>query len=133
MRRRVVVGLLVLVSLVLITVYFRESPNGSLHSFQSAGSSVLRPFEIAADRIARPFQDAYNWTADVFHAKNENKQLREDVKKLRQQAIQNSAAAGNRATNANRTRKPPSAEVTSLDALLVWVGMSNPPIIRCLM
>jgi rod shape-determining protein MreC len=93
LRRRLVVGLLVLASLVMITVYFRESPNGSLHGFQSAGATALRPFEIAANRIARPFQDAYNWTADVFHAKNENKQLREDVKTLRQQAIQNSATA----------------------------------------
>ena len=93
MRRRAVVGLLVLASLVLITVYFRESPNGSLHGFQSAGATVMRPFEIAADRIARPFQDAYNWTADVFHAKQENKQLRQDVKKWRQQAIQSSATA----------------------------------------
>ena len=93
LRRRLVVGLLVLASLVMITVYFRESPNGSLHGFQSAGATVLRPFEVAANRIARPFQDAYNWTADVFHAKQENKQLRQDVKKLRQQAIQNSATA----------------------------------------
>jgi rod shape-determining protein MreC len=77
----------------MITVYFRESPNGGLHSVQSAGASALRPFEIAANRIARPFQDAYNWTADVFHAKKENKQLRQDVKDLQQQAIQNSAAA----------------------------------------
>jgi rod shape-determining protein MreC len=93
LRRRLVVGLLVLASLVMITVYFRESPNGSLHGFQSAGATALRPFEVAANRIARPFQDAYNWTADVFHAKQENKQLRQDVKKLRQQAIQNSATA----------------------------------------
>jgi rod shape-determining protein MreC len=93
MRRRLVVGLLVLASLVMITVYFRESPNGSLHGFQSAGATALRPFEVAANRIARPFQDAYNWTADVFHAKQENKQLREDVKKWRQQAIQSSATA----------------------------------------
>jgi rod shape-determining protein MreC len=77
----------------MITVYFRESPNGSLHGVQSAGASALRPFEIAANRIARPFQDAYNWTADVFHAKKENKQLREQVKKLQQQAIQTSAGA----------------------------------------
>ena len=61
----------------MITVYFRESPNGSLHGFQSAGSTALRPFEIAANRIARPFHDAYNWTADVFHAKAENKQLKQ--------------------------------------------------------
>ena len=93
LRRRLVVGLLVLASLVMITVYFRESPNGSLHGFQSAGSTALRPFEIAANRIARPFHDAYNWTADVFHAKAENKQLREDNKRLQQQAIQ-AATAG---------------------------------------
>jgi rod shape-determining protein MreC len=93
MRRRAVVGLLVLASLVMITVYFRESPSGSLHGFQSAGATVMRPFEVAANRIARPFQDAYNWTADVFHAKDENKQLRKDVKKWKQQAIQNAAAA----------------------------------------
>jgi rod shape-determining protein MreC len=93
LRRRLVVGLLVLVSLVMITVYFRESPNGSLHGFQSAGSTVLRPFEIAANRVARPFHDAYNWTADVFHAKAENKQLREDNKRLQQQAIQSASKA----------------------------------------
>jgi rod shape-determining protein MreC len=87
LRRRLVVGVLVLASLILITVYFRESPNGSLHSFQSGGATVLRPFEIAANRIVRPFKDAYGWTADIFHAKSENEQLREDVKRWRQQAI----------------------------------------------
>jgi rod shape-determining protein MreC len=92
LRRRLVVGLLVLASLVMITVYFRESPNGTLHGFQSAGSTALRPFEVAANRIARPFHDAYNWTADVFHAKQENEQLKEENTRLRQQAIQ--AATG---------------------------------------
>jgi rod shape-determining protein MreC len=91
-----VVGLLVLASLAMITVYFRESPNGSLHDVQSAASSALRPFEIAANRIARPFEDAYNWTADIFHAKSENEKLREQVKDLRQQAIQASAAVEER-------------------------------------
>src|SRR4029450_2614914 len=90
--RRPVVGLLVLASLVMITVYFRESPNGTLHGFQSAGSTALRPFQVAANRLARPFHDAYNWTADVFHAKQENEQLKEENTRLRQQAIQ--AATG---------------------------------------
>jgi rod shape-determining protein MreC len=92
LRRRLVVGLLVLASLAMITVYFRESPNGALHDFQSTASSALRPFEIAANRVARPFQDAYNWTADIFHAKSENEKLRQEVKDLRQQAIQASGA-----------------------------------------
>lgn len=77
----------------MITVYFRESPNGGLHGFQSAGASAMRPFEIAADRIARPFRDAYGWTADLFHAKSENKKLRDEVDRLSQVAIQNVTAA----------------------------------------
>jgi rod shape-determining protein MreC len=91
-----VVGLLVLASLAMITVYFRESPNGGLHDFQSAASSVLRPFEIAANRVARPFEDAWTWTADVFHAKSENEKLRQQVKDLRQQAILASQAVEDR-------------------------------------
>jgi rod shape-determining protein MreC len=91
-----VVGLLVLASLAMITVYFRESPNGGLHDFQSAASSVLRPFEIAASRVARPFEDAWNWTADVFHAKSENEKLRQQVEDLRQQAILASQAVEDR-------------------------------------
>lgn len=86
------VGLLVLASLAMITVYFRESPNGVLHDFQSASSSALRPFEIAASRVARPFEDAYGWTADLFHAKSENEKLRQQVKDLTQQAIQRTEA-----------------------------------------
>jgi rod shape-determining protein MreC len=101
LKRRLVVGLLVLASLAMITVYFRESPSGSLHDFQSAGSSALRPFEIAANRVARPFEDAWNWTADIFHAKSENEKLREQVKDLRQQAILASQAVEDR----NRFRR----------------------------
>ncbi len=82
-------GLLVLASLTMITVYFREAPSGGMHDFQSVGASVLRPFEIAADRVARPFTDAYDWTADLFHAKSENKDLREKVNALQKQVILN--------------------------------------------
>jgi rod shape-determining protein MreC len=92
LKRRLVVGLLVLASLAMITVYFRESPNGGLHDAQSVGSSALRPFEIAANRVARPFKDAYGWTSDIFHAKSENEKLRQQVKDLTQQTIQSSEA-----------------------------------------
>ena len=90
------VGVLVLASLAMITVYFRESPNGGLHDLQSTASSALRPFEIGANRVAQPFEDLYNWTADIFHAKSENERLREEVKNLQQQAIQESGAVQER-------------------------------------
>jgi len=93
LKRRLVVGLLILASLALITGYFRESSNGGLHGFQSVGASALRPFEIGANRVARPFRDAYNWTAGLFHAKSDNERLRKEVAQLQQQAIQSSSAA----------------------------------------
>lgn len=85
--------MLVLASLAMITVYFRESPNGGLHGFQSTGASAMRPFEIAANRIARPFEDVYHWTSDLFHARAENKTLRKQLSAARRQAIENATAA----------------------------------------
>jgi rod shape-determining protein MreC len=125
LRRRLVVGLLVLVSLVMITVYFRESPNGRLHGFQSAGSTALRPFEIAANRIARPFHDAYNWTADVFHAKQENEQLKEENTRLRQQVIQAATGAQEAAALQKLLRRALAYQDYAKTAVAVEV-LSNP-------
>lgn len=91
-RRRTVVGILVFISLALVTVYFRESDSGFLHSAQSTGSSVLKPFEVAADRVASPFEDAASWFGGLLHAKSENKKLRRQLDQLRAQAILNQSA-----------------------------------------
>jgi rod shape-determining protein MreC len=87
LRRRLVVGTLVVVSLALVTVYFREADGGPLHSVQSTAASVLRPFEVAAERVARPFRDAASWAGGLFDAKAENKKLKAEVEELRQQVI----------------------------------------------
>ncbi len=85
-------GALVLLSIVLITIYFRESSGGGLHGVQSTGAAVLRPFEVGAERVAAPFRDAYNWFAGLVHAKSENARLRTQVDKYRQLAIQSKNA-----------------------------------------
>jgi len=97
-----VAGVLVLLSIGLITVYFRESAGGGLHQVQSAGSTVLRPFEVAADRVSQPFRDAYGYFAGLIHAKSENSELRKQVEQLRQQASLNLSAVGE---NADLRRK----------------------------
>jgi rod shape-determining protein MreC len=84
---------LVLLSLALVTVYFRESSNGALHEAQRVAVSVTTPFQIAAERVARPFQDAWGWTSDLLGAKGENEELRAEVEALRQQVVANETAA----------------------------------------
>ena len=71
LRARLVALGLVLVSLALLTVYFRESSGGPVHGAQRIVVSVLTPFEAAAERVSRPFRDAYGWTSDLFQAKGE--------------------------------------------------------------
>jgi rod shape-determining protein MreC len=92
LRRRIVLGLLVLLSLALITVSFRESESGPLHDAQGAVASVLQPLEVAVERVARPFRDAYGWTKDLFGARSENEQLRAENQLLQQQLIQAESA-----------------------------------------
>jgi rod shape-determining protein MreC len=85
LRRRIVVGFLVLLSLVLITLSFRSSV---LDPVQGFGASVLRPFEVAANRVARPFRDSVSWTQGVFKAKAENRKLVAENAKLTQEVSQ---------------------------------------------
>ncbi|TML04441.1 MAG: rod shape-determining protein MreC [Actinobacteria bacterium] len=86
LRRRGVVVSLVVLSLILITISFRESSTGPLSGVQAAGATVLRPFEVAAERVARPFRDVYGYFAGLVHVKRENGRLKAEVNQLRQQA-----------------------------------------------
>jgi rod shape-determining protein MreC len=79
---------LVLVSLGLITVYFRESSGGSLHGAQRIGLSILMPFEVAGERISRPFRNAWDYSAELVGAKDENERLRQEVAALQKKLIE---------------------------------------------
>jgi rod shape-determining protein MreC len=86
------VGGLVLLSLILITISFRQPTGGVLHRVEAAGATVLRPFEVAAERVARPFRDVYGYFAGLVHVKQENSRLKQEVNQLRQQALQGESA-----------------------------------------
>jgi len=93
LRRRIVAAVLVVLSLSMLTAYFREAESGPMHGVQGAAASVLHPFQVGAERVARPFRDAYGWTSGLFDARSENERLRDQLQLLRQQAIQNASAA----------------------------------------
>ena len=84
LRRRLVVGALVVVALALVTVSFRSD---GLTPVQDAGSQALRPFQVAAERLSRPFRDAYGWSSGLVHARSENERLKREVDQLRAQAV----------------------------------------------
>jgi rod shape-determining protein MreC len=86
-------GVLVLLSIALLTVYFRESASGPLHRTQGVGAAILRPFEVGAERIARPFRDVYGYFHGLAVARSENGRLRAEAEHYRQLYLQNATAA----------------------------------------
>ncbi|MBV9192757.1 MAG: rod shape-determining protein MreC [Solirubrobacterales bacterium] len=96
-RRRAVLGLLVAVSVVLLTAYFRESPNSPLHTVQRGIVEVLSPIQSGASKALKPVRDVAGWFSDTFQAKTQRDQLQKEV-----QALHSELATAQRAVVENR-------------------------------
>ena len=121
LRRRLVVGVLVVLSLLLITIYFRESSTGGLHNLQGAAATVLRPFQVGAERVSSPFRDAYAWFDGLVDAKSENERLRAEVESLRQQVLNQTALQENRQLREILDYRAPAAYPNGVDLVTASV------------
>jgi rod shape-determining protein MreC len=68
-RRRAVLVLLVIVSLVLLSSHFSEGSSGPLHGIQRGLATILAPIEEGADRALKPARDLVNWFDETFEAR----------------------------------------------------------------
>jgi rod shape-determining protein MreC len=96
-----VLGLLVGVSLILLTAYFGESPNSVLHTVQRGIVQVLSPIQEGASKALKPVRDIAGWFSDTFHAKSERDRLRQEVRTYRWELAQAQSAL---AQNAQLTK-----------------------------
>ena len=87
-RRRAVLVALVALSLILVTAYFGESPNGGLHAVQRGAMEVLAPIQEGANRILKPFRDAFGWFGSTLDAKEQRDELKRERDALRSQVAQ---------------------------------------------
>jgi rod shape-determining protein MreC len=91
-RRRAVLGLLVVGSLILLTAYFGEGAGGALHSIQRGTSEVLNPVQEGASRALKPVRDLFGWFGDTIAAKGQVEELRKERDQLRTQVAQEEGA-----------------------------------------
>jgi rod shape-determining protein MreC len=91
-RRRAVLALLVVSSLILLTAYFGESAAGGLHNVQRGILQVVSPIQEGASRALKPFRDLFGWVGDTVDAKGDLSQVRKDRDQWKQRAIANEAA-----------------------------------------
>ena len=90
-RRRATLGVLVGLSIVLLTVSFGNG-GGVVHGFQAAAQAVLSPIEEGASRAFQPFRDLANWIGDTVHAKGKVDGMKKDLATTRAQLAQSQAA-----------------------------------------
>jgi rod shape-determining protein MreC len=92
-RRRAVLGLLVVVSLILLTAYFGESPSSPLHSVQRGIVAILSPVQTGASKALSPVRDVANWVSDTLRAKSQRDQLKKQVEALNKKVAEYQSAA----------------------------------------
>jgi rod shape-determining protein MreC len=90
-RRRAVLGLLVVLSLLLLTAYFGEAPNGRLHSVQRDFLAIVSPIQDGANKALKPVRDLFGWFGATLHAKSQRNELLKQVDKLRQELVADQA------------------------------------------
>jgi rod shape-determining protein MreC len=96
-RRRAVLVLLVIASLVLLSSHFSEGSEGPLHAIQRGLAAVLGPIEEGADRALKPGRDLIGWFDETFDARGQNEALEAELQDLRERlAAAESAEAENR-------------------------------------
>jgi rod shape-determining protein MreC len=86
-RRRAVLGLLVVLSLLLLTAYFGEAPNGRLHGVQRDFLTVVSPIQDGANKALKPVRDLFSWFGNTLHAKSQLGQALKQTEKLRRELV----------------------------------------------
>jgi rod shape-determining protein MreC len=86
-KRQVVLAALLLVSMAMLTLYFREPMGGVLHSTQRGGLRVISPVESGISTALDPFRNSYQWVTGIFSAQGENGRLREESDRLRTEVV----------------------------------------------
>ncbi|MEZ5126695.1 MAG: rod shape-determining protein MreC [Thermoleophilia bacterium] len=83
LRRRIVVAVLLVLSVAMLTLFFRESDHGPTHTLQAGVLQIVAPLQEGTSVATKPFRDGWNWVVGLFRANSENAALRDEVEELR--------------------------------------------------
>jgi len=90
-RRRALLGLLVVLSLLLLTAYFGEAPGGRLHAVQRDFLTIVSPLQDGANKALKPVRDAFDWFGETLHAKGQRDAAIRREDRLRRELVADQA------------------------------------------
>ncbi len=86
-KRQAVLAVMLLISVAMLTWYFREPVGGVLHSTQRGGLRIISPLESGISTVTGPFKDSYDWMEELFSARSDNERLRKETEQLRTEVV----------------------------------------------
>jgi rod shape-determining protein MreC len=90
-RRRAVLALLVVLSLLLLTAYFGEGQGGRLHGVQRDFLTVVSPIQNGANKALKPVRNLFSWFGNTLHAKSQLAQAQKQTETLRGELVAHQA------------------------------------------
>lgn len=81
-RQRVLIITLVIICVLLVTVYSRESKDGLFHRLQRFSLDIVSPLQKGMSKVLSPVKDGIGYLVDLGDAKGESDRLREEVEGL---------------------------------------------------
>jgi rod shape-determining protein MreC len=91
-RRRAALAVFVVLSIAILTAYFGESGGGFFHTLQRGTQEAFAPVETGASRALKPVRDFFGWAGDTIDAKDQNADLKREVRQLRGDLAQSETA-----------------------------------------
>jgi rod shape-determining protein MreC len=84
---RIALALLILISVSVLVIHFRENDTGFLHNIQRFSVNLLSPLQAGSFSVARGISDTWQSLTSFGQLREENKALKKEVAELRQDTI----------------------------------------------
>jgi len=86
-RQRILIITLVVICVLLVTVYSRESNNGLFHRLQRFSMDVISPLQKGMAKVFSPVREGFGYMADMVTARGERDKYREENEELEKKLI----------------------------------------------
>lgn len=84
-RNRIILAVLILLSVIMLTLYFRYGKDSVLFQFRRATLYIVSPIQSVASYVIDPFQSGWENISEVSSLRRKNVLLKEDVSRLQKE------------------------------------------------
>ena len=86
-RSRILLGVLLVLSVMILTVYFREGSNGILHRAQRYTVNIVVPLQSGVARAVAPVRSTFRFITSIGSLSTKSKKLEKENRKLKAEIV----------------------------------------------